>query len=1322
MKQPVLNINGQSDASYSNQIILKLGRLLELLRVSLDLPVALILKQFEDQFELVKALGIDEKEFNVQRLDFKGLCLKFPQGMEYGKLEGTNGFECGDYFMEYCSISPIQNENQYLKYWVVLLGDSDQQYSESQRKSMELILEEIKESLALTEDESDAEEHRFRKFFENSLGLMCIHDLSGKLLMVNESSANSLGYKKEELIGRELQSLMPLNHQKGFEGYLISIKEKGFAQGIMKILNKSGEPKIWLFSNVLEKGKDGSEYVLGNALDITERNKLELEYNRLKEILQQTNEMARVGGWECDFEKNKIHWSKVTREIHEVDEDFQPDIDDAIDFYKEGESRNKIIKAVELAASEGKPYDLELQLITAKGKEKWVRAIGHPEFKNGICVRLFGTFQDINEKKHSEIEIIRSKKLLEDVQNASSEVSIISTDKYGMIIVFNRGAEKMLGYSADEMVNKQSPAIIHDPNEVAKRGEELSEEYGEKIEGFRVFVYKSQLEGAEEREWTYIRKDGSRFYVSLAVTTIRDEKGDIEGYLGIATDITERKDAERQLIIEKARLNAFVTHAPAAVAMFDTEIKYVAYSNRWLEEYKLQGQDLKNRSHYEVFPGISDEWKSIHSRCLKGEVISNEEDVWRPPGWDHDQYLRWEVRPWYQFDGEIGGIMMLTQDITEACLQREELKRAKVLAEQASIAKSEFLANMSHEIRTPLNGVIGFTDLVLKTELTETQAQYLSIVNQSGNSLLNIINDILDFSKIEAGKLDLDVDKNDLYELTNQASDIITYEVHRKGLEMLLNIDPDIPRYIWVDSVRLKQVLVNLLGNASKFTEKGEIELKLSPLGKANKNGEMAIRFSVKDTGIGIHPDKQNKIFKAFSQEDVSTTKKYGGTGLGLTISNSLLHMMGSKMNLVSELGKGSTFYFDLKVKCEHGEPMVWDEELDIKSILIVDDNENNRMILERMLELRGISTVQAKNGFEAIQRLINGEKFDVILMDYHMPMMDGIETIRKIRESFDQEPIIFLHSSSDDEKIVKACRELNVQLRLVKPIKLRDMYNSLLTINRKGINKKNQDQKVEETSVLPSNTKVLLVEDNSINMLLAKTVLENLSPGIKILEAFNGKEALEICSKELPDIILMDVQMPEMNGYEATAAIREKYHKNNILIIALTAGNIKGEKEKCLKAGMNDFIAKPFVEEDLVKLLEKWTVKPEEYTSSFKPSKAESMSDFDVEQLKRLLGINEVENEMFQTILKSGVKELESSLQDIAQLSKDKNPQLTIAAHKLYGSSRSLRMEKLAELSGGIEKSGCKDFEDLNLIVLVEKVLEELKVSIAAVKQYIKN
>jgi signal transduction histidine kinase/FixJ family two-component response regulator len=814
-----------------------------------------------------------------------------------------------------------------------------------------------------------------------------------------------------------------------------------------------------------------------------------------------------------------VSWSLVTRQIHGVDNNYVPDIENGILFYKSGKSREKILTSFNDAISKGKSWDEELQIINCNGDEVWVRVVGDVHFQNGKCINIFGTFQDITSRKIAELEIAASRNLLQNVLQAASEVSIISTTTEGIITVFNKGAEKLSGYSASEVIGIHSPAIIHRSDEVIARGKELSAQHNMEISGFRVFVHNPEIIGSEQREWTYVRKDGSEFIVSLVVTAIRKDDGEILGYLGIATDISERKQAEQELINQKAKLSAFVSHAPAAVAMFDTEVRYIAYSNRWKEEYKIPNKDIVGISHYDIFPNIGSEWKQIHQRSLKGEVIRNEEDVWRPLGWTHDQYLRWEVRPWFRHDNTIGGIMMMSQDITDVCMQREELRKAKVVAEQASKAKSEFLSNMSHEIRTPLNGVIGFTDLILKTQLTETQHHYLTIVNQSANGLLSIINDILDFSKIEAGKLELDITKCNLYELTAQAIDIISYQVQNKGLEMLLNVATDLPGYLWTDNIRLKQVLVNLLGNSMKFTEKGEIELKVVQLPiPPQKDGKIVIRFEVRDTGIGIPSDKQEKIFEAFSQEDASTTRRYGGTGLGLTISNSLLRLMGSKLQLISAPGEGSTFFFDIRVRTENGGIEAPHAIAAIKKVLIVDDNDHNRTILSHMLAYNEILTDEAKNGFDAMQLLASGAKYDVILMDYHMPYMDGLETIKKIRESFgkqgEDQSFILLHSSSDDEIIIKACRDLHIMHRLLKPIKFYEIYDLLskTTIKSSSVEPLVKTKQVNKKTDL----RVMVVEDNPINMLLAKAIIKKIVPDSIITEATNGQDAVSQCTSQI--------------------------------------------------------------------------------------------------------------------------------------------------------------------------------------------------------------
>ncbi|WP_020606895.1 PAS domain S-box protein [Spirosoma spitsbergense] len=876
-------------------------------------------------------------------------------------------------------------------------------------------------------------ENRFRSFFENSQGLMCIHDLEGTLLTVNSAGAQALGYRADELTGHSLKNIIPLKHHKEFDAYLKAICEMGRATGLMHTFHKDGSLQIWLFTNILEKELDGTAYIIGNAIDITRRHQLEVDLKWTKQMLEHSNTVARIGTWEVDIKKNTVYWSAVTRQIHEVPDDYIPNFDEAITFFK-GENRERLVSEFNRVSNIEADYDLELPIITQKGRELWVRVVGISEFEGDTCKRLYGIIKDIDE----------------------------------------------------------------------------------------------------------------------------------------------RKKAEQALTNEKLRLAAFVENAPAAVAMFDRSMTYLAVSRRWMEVYQLT-ETIIGLSHYNVFPDLSDDMKAVFETCIQGDIVKKDEEIRRPAGWDHDQYLCWEVRPWYQFDKLIGGVIMFAQDITETCLQRDELKKAKLQAEQANIAKSEFLANMSHEIRTPLNGVIGFTDLLLKTSLTETQSQYLSIVDQSANILLSTINDILDFSKIEAGKLELAVEKVDIHEISSQTADIITYQAQNKGIEMLLNLQADLPRFVYVDPVRLKQILVNLLGNAVKFTEQGEIELKIKMQSPLDQDF-VTLRFEVRDTGIGIKAEMQERIFEAFSQEDASTTKKYGGTGLGLTISNKLLGLMGSRLELVSKLGEGSCFFFDVTLKVELGDAISWRDISFIKKVLIVDDNENNRIILRQMFSLKQIEVEEASNGFEALQLLGKKKVYDVILMDFHMPYMDGLETIEKIRTNFknDKLDIILLHSSSDDDQISKASETFAIKQHLVKPVKMTELYHALSRLHQ-HTDLPHPEVLAQQVFINTNPVRILLVEDNKINQLLTKTILARIIPNALVIEAINGQEAVEAYQTQQPDLILMDIQMPVMNGYEATRRIRE--YNSQVPIIALTAGTVKGEREKCLTAGMDDFITKPVTE-----------------------------------------------------------------------------------------------------------------------------------------------
>ncbi|WP_186756904.1 ATP-binding protein [Echinicola salinicaeni] len=542
----------------------------------------------------------------------------------------------------------------------------------------------------------------------------------------------------------------------------------------------------------------------------------------------------------------------------------------------------------------------------------------------------------------------------------------------------------------------------------------------------------------------------------------------------------------------------------------------------------------------------------------------------------------------------LAGFIIMLVLVTIVLFTSYRIRRSKYQAESANRAKSDFISSMSHEIRTPLNGVIGFSDLLNSTPLDANQKQYITLINQSAKSLMEIVNDILDFSKIEAGKLEIELSQTNLYDLGIETVNLVAFQAHQRSIELILDIDEHIPKLVLADQVRIKQILINLLSNAVKFTNKGEIILKIERLGEELENFSK-IRFTVSDTGKGIEPDNQEKIFSAFTQEDSSTTRKFGGTGLGLAICKKLLNMMGGKIYLKSELNKGSTFWFDINF--ETLEERQKEPALPIENLyaLIIEKNQIHGKVIQENLSYLGASSTLALDQEEAEKLLQNSAPYNLILVNQHLKDGNGTQFIQRLKTELkliSNEPkVILMH----DAFIQNSSIPEHIDALLIKPYKKPDFLQVLNKLFDQEDSKVSFDQNITSQEDLEQlkeiSPSILIAEDNQVNMILTKKLLHNFIPKAVILEAKNGKKVIEVYNENEVDIIFMDIQMPVLNGYEATDAIRKIESKTgkHTPIIALTAGILNNERQKCLEAGLDDYTSKPMNKKDIGKILHQW-------------------------------------------------------------------------------------------------------------------------------------
>lgn len=936
----------------------------------------------------------------------------------------------------------------------------------------------------------------------------------------------------------------------------------------------------------------------------------------------------------------------------------------------------------------------ELKNRCKDGSYFWADAIIQPEYDlAGKHIGYSAIRQDITAKKEVEKlsnsleqkvtvrtnELRKSRERFRKLLDSTPDPMIV-TNADGVIEMANLESLRMFGYSAEEMVGQKVEMLL--PEAIREQHIHHRSSY------IQAPTSRSMGEGIE---LLAMNKAGEAIPVEISLSPIEGDDG-----LLVASslrDITERREAERALTESRNLLQAVLDNSPAVIFMQDLEGRYLLVNKLWKEVFQREEMETIGLKDHDFMPQhIADRVRENDHKVLENNTtLQFEETFPLKDGKDHT-FLSYKF-PIHNASGEVFAVGGVSTDMTE-------LVEAREAADSANRAKSDFLANMSHEIRTPMNAIIGMSYLALQTELTPRQEDYLNKINAAANALLGIINDILDFSKIEAGKLELETIPFNLDETISNLTSLMNVKVQEKGLELLIAMEPDVPRELSGDPLRLGQILINLVNNAVKFTDDGEIIITIATQTRAIDS--VTLVFSVSDTGIGMTPEQVSNLFQSFSQADASTTRKYGGTGLGLSICKQLSQMMGGDIWVESVAGEGSTFRFTVQMDInQDAKPLSVEPDPDLRGlpVLIVDDSPAAREILKQAAESLTFETLVAASGDEALGLISRNDErgypFSIVFLDWKMPGMDGVEVARKMRSlTLKSPPKVIMITSYDTNDMLRTVGK-SVDGVLGKPVSASSMLDAaMLAFGRETASSDSEKEKASDESIATpvSGAQILLVEDNEINQQVATELLERANMEVDIAE--NGQVAVDKVQVNHYDLVLMDLQMPVMDGIAAAKAIRADKRLDAVPIVAMTANAMAGDKERCLAAGMQDHVAKPIDPVVLYRALLNW-IRPREglgqvqaATDRGKTNEVElpRIEGLDIETGLKRLGGN---RKLYRELISRFRKDQAQAAAGIADAIKEKDLKLAERlAHTIKGVAGTLGATSIQQAAQSLEKA----------------------------------